>query len=128
MIINGNRIDLLEDMQTVMVEKEDKEYYFSFHNIRHDIFNTCCDMEVITKSSNDESKDTFGMTIIGENISDVGHIVEMFYDAMCTIESMAVLTLIKERPVSGKRIQVAEKDTDGKKKLITIIFNVKGVI
>ena len=128
MIINGNRIDLLEDIQTVMVEREDKEYYFSFHNIRPDIFNTCCDMEVITKSSNDESKDTFGMTIIGENISDVGHIVEMFYDAMCTIESLAVLSLIKERPVSGKRIQVAEKDTDGKKKLITIIFNVKGVI
>lgn len=128
MIINGNRIDLLEDMQTVMVERKEKEHYFSFHNIRHDIFSTCCDMEVITKSSDGESKDTFGMTIIGENISDAGRIAEMFYDAMRTTESLCVFTLINEHPISGKRIQVAEKDTDGKEKLVTIIFNVKGVI
>lgn len=128
MIINGNRIDLLEDMQTVMVERKEKEHYFSFHNIRHDIFSTCCDMGVITKSSDGESKDTFGMTIIGENISDAGRIAEMLYDAMRTTESLAVFALINERPISGKRIQVAEKDTDGKEKLVTIIFNVKGVI
>lgn len=128
MIINGNRIDLLEDMQTVMVERKEKEYYFSFHNIRHDIFSTCCDMEVTTKSSDGESKDTFGMTIIGENISDTCRIAEMFYDAMRTNESFGVFTLVNEHPVSGKRIQVKEKDTDGKEKQVTIIFYVKGVI
>lgn len=128
MIINGNRIDLLEDMQTVMVERKEKEYYFSFHNIRQDIFSTCCDMEVTAKSSEGESKDTFGMTIIGENISDDGLIAEMFYDAMRTNESFGVFTLINEHPISGKRIKFAEKDIDGKEKQVTIIFNVKGVI
>lgn len=121
MIISGSRNNL-------MVERNEKEYHFSFHNIRHDIFSTCCDMEVITKSSGNESKDIFGMTIIGENISDAGRIGEMLYDAMHTTESLCVFALINERPISGKRIQVAEKDTDGKEKLVTIIFNVKGVI